>query len=94
MSSYNDYLLDKDYFAKTIEDLAKVIEEKRDYLTELDSAIGDGDHGINLSIGFREVMKNFGQIKEKDISFFFKRVGMILLSKVGGLQDLYMEGFS
>lgn len=93
MGSYDEYLLDKNYFIKSIKDLADIVEEKRDYLTDLDSAIGDGDHGVNLSIGFREVMKNYDQIKDKDISFFFKRVGMILLSKVGGSAGPLYGGF-
>lgn len=81
---YDDYVLEKSYFIKVIENLAEAIEQQRDYLTGLDSEIGDGDHGINLSMGFREVMKNLAEWKEKDLTFLFKKVGMALLSKVGG----------
>ncbi|MDF2548754.1 MAG: dihydroxyacetone kinase, subunit [Anaerosolibacter sp.] len=81
---YEDFLIDKVYFVKVIEDLAQMIEEKRDYLSGLDSDIGDGDHGINLSIGFREVMKNLGDWQQKDLTFLFKKMGMALLGKVGG----------
>ncbi|MFW5686783.1 MAG: DAK2 domain-containing protein, partial [Halanaerobium sp.] len=41
----------KDLFIKT----ADVIIENREYLTELDAAIGDGDHGINLARGFKKL---------------------------------------
>lgn len=63
-----------------------MIEKERNYLTKLDSDIGDGDHGINLSIGFREVTKKLEEIDEgtDDISSFLKKVGMSLLGKVGG----------
>ena len=36
----------------------RILQEKKAYLTELDQAIGDGDHGINLARGFQEVAKN------------------------------------
>lgn len=84
MFMYKDYILNKSYFVKVIENLAEVIEQQKDYLTKLDSEIGDGDHGVNLSIGFREIMKNLPEWKEGNLTFFFKKVGMALLSKVGG----------
>ena len=61
-------------------------EENRDHLSKLDSDIGDGDHGINLTIGFREVEKQLPQLSQSvtDIAELMKKVGMILLSKVGG----------
>ncbi|NLM05220.1 MAG: dihydroxyacetone kinase subunit L [Clostridiales bacterium] len=79
-----DYVLNKDYFIDVIKDLIVLAEEKRDYFTGLDSAIGDGDHGINLSIGFREVEKNLEEWAKEDLTTFFRKVGMALLSKVGG----------
>ncbi len=81
---YTDCILGKDYFYQVIEKIAGLIEEKRDYLTELDAAIGDADHGFNLSIGFREVLKKMPEWKDKDIKGFFRSVGMTLLGKVGG----------
>lgn len=79
-------LLNIEYFRKSMETLAQEIEVNRDYLTQLDSDIGDGDHGINLSIGFRAVSAQLEDLQEKsaDVSSFLKSVGMILLSKVGG----------
>ena len=54
----SEYMLSKDYFVQVIRDLIVLAEDRKEYFTDLDSAIGDGDHGINLSIGFREVNKN------------------------------------
>lgn len=81
---YSNCILDKAYFIEVVEKIAALIEEKRDYLTELDAAIGDADHGFNMSIGFREVTKKMPEWNDKDIKFFFRKVGMALLSKVGG----------
>lgn len=81
---YTDCVIGKEYFYKVIEKIAGLIEEKRDYLTELDAAIGDADHGFNMSIGFREVLKKMPEWKDKDIKGFFRSVGMTLLGKVGG----------
>ena len=51
----SEYMLSKDYFVQVIRDLIVLAEDRKEYFTDLDSAIGDGDHGINLSIGFRAV---------------------------------------
>ena len=79
-------MLNKSYFIETFQNLAAMAEETRDHLSKLDSDIGDGDHGINLTIGFREVEKQLPQLSESvtDIAELMKKVGMILLSKVGG----------
>lgn len=89
----SEYILNKDYFIKVIEDLAVLAEEKKDYFSELDSTIGDGDHGMNLSIGFREVTKNLESWKAEDISTLFKNVGTALLDKVGGASGPLYGGF-
>lgn len=79
-------MLDRDFFKKSIVNMAQLIEKERDHLTELDSDIGDGDHGINMSIGFREVTKKLDEIdtNAEDVHTFLKKVGMSLLGKVGG----------
>ncbi len=79
-------VLDRDFFKKSIVNITHLIEKERDHLTELDSDIGDGDHGINMSIGFREVTKKIDEFDEAadDIAGFMKKVGMALLGKVGG----------
>ena len=81
---YEEYVLDKEYFVQVIKDLAAMVEEQRDYLTELDAIIGDSDHGINLTIGFREVMKRLPEWEDVDLTVLFKKMGMVLLGKVGG----------
>ncbi|CQR23731.1 dihydroxyacetone kinase [Streptococcus varani] len=77
---------DMEYFKLSIIKMASMVEAERDYLTSLDSDIGDGDHGINLSIGFREVTKQFEtfDFENENLTTLFKKVGMALLGKVGG----------
>ena len=79
-------ILDKEFFKDCLLDMSTLAEEQRDYWTSLDSNIGDGDHGINLSIGFREISKQIDILytQSSDISTLLKKSGMILLSKVGG----------
>lgn len=62
----------------------QVITEKKDYLTDLDSIIGDADHGANMFRGFQAVMTKLPSVQDKDIGSIFKTVGMTLLSTVGG----------
>ena len=81
-----DVLIPKAYFVKLLENLAAMVEEQKDYLTHLDAQIGDSDHGVNLSIGFREVMKKLPDLvaQDVDIATLLKKSGMSLLSRVGG----------
>jgi dihydroxyacetone kinase-like protein len=61
-----------------------VIAENREYLIELDAAIGDADHGANMDRGFQAVLKKLTEVADKDIGAIFKAVGMALVSTVGG----------
>jgi len=63
---------------------AEVVEEQKEYLTQLDAAIGDADHGINMSRGFGAVMSQLPSVEDKDIGTILKKVGMVLVSTVGG----------
>lgn len=70
------------------------LQENKDFLTDLDSAIGDGDHGINMSRGFLAVMEKLPQMEDKDIATILKNVGMTLVSTVGGASGpLYGTAF-
>ena len=64
--------------------IASVIGENSTYLTQLDAAIGDADHGANMERGFKAVMNKMPEISDKDIGTIFKTVGMTLISTVGG----------
>jgi dihydroxyacetone kinase-like protein len=64
--------------------IAGVIGENSKYLTELDAAIGDADHGANMDRGFKAVMNKLPEVSDKDIGTIFKTIGMTLISTVGG----------
>jgi dihydroxyacetone kinase-like protein len=63
---------------------ADVIAEHRTYLTELDSAIGDADHGINMDRGMQAVREKLAANAPAGADELFKTVGMTLVSNVGG----------
>jgi dihydroxyacetone kinase-like protein len=67
-----------------IQAFADAIGENKDYLTQLDSAIGDGDHGTNMNRGLQAVLGKLPDLAEKDIGAILKAVGMTLISTVGG----------
>ena len=61
------------------------IEANKEYLTQLDAAIGDGDHGINMQRGMSAVLvKVDAAAGEQDVGALLKTVGMTLVSTVGG----------
>lgn len=63
---------------------AAVLANNKGYLTDLDSAIGDADHGTNMDRGFRKVVEKLPEVEDKDIGTILKAVGMALMSTVGG----------
>lgn len=67
-----------------IKAVASTISENSSYLTQLDAAIGDADHGANMDRGFKAVINKMPEFSDKDIGTIFKTVGMTLISTVGG----------
>jgi phosphoenolpyruvate---glycerone phosphotransferase subunit DhaL len=73
---------------------AQALHEQRQYLSDLDAAIGDGDHGINMDRGFTAVMDKLPAVAEADIGTILKTVGTTLVSTVGGASGpLYGTAF-
>ena len=77
MISYDDILA-------WVRRFAAVVAENKTYLTELDSAIGDADHGINMDRGFTAVVGKLDGLAGSDIGQTLKTVGTTLVSTVGG----------
>ena len=63
---------------------AAEVAENRAYLTKLDGAIGDGDHGTNMDRGMKKVLERLEAADGDDIGASLKAVGMALVSSVGG----------
>ena len=70
------------------------IQANKDYLSDLDTPIGDGDHGGNMSRGMAAVMAELEEKELTDVADLFKLVSMQLISKVGGASGpLYGSAF-
>ena len=67
-----------------IERYAAHIAEQKDYLTQLDAAIGDADHGANMHRGLQAVLAKKADLQNADIGALLKGVAMTLISTVGG----------
>jgi phosphoenolpyruvate---glycerone phosphotransferase subunit DhaL len=63
---------------------ARIIDEQRDHLTQLDAAIGDADHGINLARGFTAVLSALETAAPGTPGAVLAVTGATLISKVGG----------
>jgi dihydroxyacetone kinase-like protein len=63
---------------------AQLVAENRDHLTDLDAAIGDGDHGANMDRGMRAAVAALDETKPETAAALFTKVGMTVVSTVGG----------
>ena len=63
--------------------LIKVIQDNKQYLSDIDGLIGDGDHGVNMNKGFTLCAEELGD-GPTDLSAGLKVLYMILMSKIGG----------
>ncbi|MDR1650041.1 MAG: dihydroxyacetone kinase subunit L [Synergistaceae bacterium] len=90
-------------FALTAKDYAEYIKlayEKihasREYVTELDAATGDGDHWVNINMGFEKLVESLPELEVMSLSDEFRKIGMIMMSVIGGSSGVlygsaYME---
>ena len=87
-------MLDTAKAAEIIRAIAARMEAEKDFLTQLDNEIGDGDHGINLARGFKSVLEKLPELEGGDIGGLLKGTGMQLVSNVGGASGpLYGTAF-
>jgi dihydroxyacetone kinase-like protein len=77
-----------------VNELAFLVRDQRDYLTQLDAAIGDADHGINLDRGLSAVVAKLHGMAEEAPGAILEAVGTVLTFTVGGAAGpLYGSGF-
>lgn len=76
--------MDSNGLIETIGKMADVIIENKQYLTQLDTEIGDGDHGINMARGFSMVKDKLSELTELSCSEILITVGKTILREVGG----------
>ncbi|EIA8551529.1 dihydroxyacetone kinase subunit L [Listeria monocytogenes] len=85
---------DKDWALRWLNDFGERVQENKQLLSDLDQAIGDGDHGINMARGLGELKKAFTEKEPADLKNVFKTAGMTMVSKVGGASGpLYGTAF-
>jgi dihydroxyacetone kinase-like protein len=83
-----------EFLVKVLKNIAIKIHENKQLLTELDAAIGDADHGINMNKGFTAVSKKLEEVKSDDCGEILKTTAMTLISTVGGASGpLYGTAF-
>ncbi|WP_369183032.1 dihydroxyacetone kinase subunit DhaL [Streptomyces sp. Y1] len=91
---FDPQLFDSSLAEAWIRAIAAAVEKERARLTELDSAIGDGDHGSNLQRGFAAVLTALDGLRPTDPGAVLTKAGTTLVSKVGGASGpLYGKAF-
>jgi dihydroxyacetone kinase-like protein len=76
--------VDSAFVRSWIEEIASAVDEERDHLTQLDSAIGDADHGVNMQRGFSAVVAKLSADESLSPGKVLTTVGATLISTVGG----------
>jgi len=77
-------MIDRDARKLLFETVAHRVIESADELTDLDRAIGDGDHGANMRRGFEAVLAAVDELAAKNLGESLRGVGTTLVMKVGG----------
>ena len=71
-------------FEEWVRRFAQLVADNRDFLTELDAAIGDADHGSNMDRGMKAAVAALDTSMPATAGALFSKVGMTLVSTVGG----------
>ena len=86
--------MDKTVAVKWMTLFNQKVQEEKDYLSELDGPICDGDHGANLARGMAAALEALNSTEPQSAAEVFKAVSMALISKVGGASGpLYGSAF-
>lgn len=82
-----DYVL----FLKNVQ---KRIAANKEYVTELDASTGDGDHWVNMNVGFSKLVEAAGELEDMKFSAMFKKIALIMMNSIGGSSGiLYGSGY-
>ena len=76
--------INKEQVVATVESMAKIIIANEVPFCELDSVAGDGDFGMSVAKGFRQLQAEWSEIDQEDIGAFLKSCGMIITEHCGG----------
>jgi dihydroxyacetone kinase-like protein len=78
--------------AAALIDVANVIESNKDYLCALDSEVGDGDHGVSMTIGMRTARKALAALVDPTPEAAFRTVAEAFADEVGAASGALYEG--
>lgn len=86
--------MDTDLARTWVQAIASAVEKQQDHLTQLDSAIGDADHGVNMHRGFSAATKALADFEPGTVGEVLVKTGTTLISSVGGASGpLYGSAF-
>lgn len=74
--------MNKEFLKKVLGEITKVMNEEKNYLIELDGAMGDGDLGLTMSSGFKATYDEIDNIDSEDIGIVMMKLGMKMNSVV------------
>lgn len=86
------FILNADLYMDYILRAAKIIAENKEYVTALDAVTGDGDHWANLNAGFECLVSEAAKLRQMPLDAAFMRIGMLMMSKVGGSSGVLYGG--
>jgi len=86
-------ILTLDTFIKWFLKASYHLSEKKEYLSDLDSPIGDADHGTNIARGFEIIVKQIEEKKPETIAELLKNAAMVMMTKVGGASGMLYGAF-
>lgn len=93
-AQHRAFVVDRAFVQRWIENASARIEEQRDFLTQLDAAIGDADHGVNMHRGFVAAAATIQVADDRPPGAILSEVGTTLVYRVGGAAGpLYGSAF-
>lgn len=78
------FAIDSKLYVEYLKKVREKIAQEKEYVTSLDAATGDGDHWINLNMGFEAVEAIAEELEQMPLSELFKKTGNVIMSVVGG----------
>ena len=89
-----DKAIDGAALVKILDEAAVKLEDNKDYLCELDSEVGDGDHGVSMTIGMRAARRSLGELRGPTPADAFRAVAEAFADEVGAsIGPLYEAAF-
>lgn len=86
------FKIDAKFYVDYLDEYYKLLQEEREYITELDLATGDGDHWTNMNMGFEKILQSKDKLKNLSPSDLFKNLGMTMMSTIGGSSGILYGG--